>query len=301
MTVSGIINVDKSEGISSHRVVALIRKRSKISKVGHAGTLDPLATGVLVLLVGKAARISEYIMDLPKTYRTTVRLGIATDTYDREGEVVSTAAVNITEGDLRSALSRFVGEIEQQPPPYSAAKVEGERAYRLARQGKAVAVASRPVTIYRIDLGRFEPPDVEIEIECGKGTYVRSIAHDLGAILGCGGHVWSLRRTRVGPFPIDDAVDVETLERELEDGTWTERVQPLDIGLAHLPALTVDIEDEKDLRHGQAVDLAEVAITPETSLSDRLLSRGYAEDGSLIGILRYDAAANLWRPRKILS
>lgn len=301
MTASGILNVDKTEGLSSHRVVALVRKKSGTSKVGHAGTLDPLATGVLLVLVGRAARISEYVMDLPKTYRTTVRLGVATETYDREGAVTSTAPVHASEGDVRDALSRLTGEIEQVPPPFSAAKVGGERAYRLARRGAAVALAPRCVQVYRIDLLRFEPPDVEIEVDCGKGTYIRSIAHDLGEALGCGGHVLALRRTRVGPFSVESAVDIESLERELDDGTWTQRLQSMDLGLTDLPCLTVDIEDEKDLRHGQGVEIEEVALAPLTPLSDGLLTRGYAEDGSLIGILRYDAERAQWRPKKILS
>ena len=299
MTASGILNVDKERGLSSHDVVALVRKGLRGQKVGHAGTLDPLATGVLVVLVGRAVRISEYVMDLPKVYRTTVTLGASTTTYDSEGDVTETSPVQVTEDSVRRGLSRFVGEIQQAPPPYSAAKVEGERAYRLARAGKAVDLAKRSVRVYRAELLRFEPPHLEIEVECGKGTYIRSIAHDLGQVLGCGGHVSQLLRTSVGNIDIESATGVEELRRALADGTWEQLLQPMDVGLMHLPAITIEIEDEKDLRHGQAVVLDE----PPRDLapSDGLIARGYAEDGSLIGIISYDAGVKAWRPRKVLT
>lgn len=301
MTVSGILNVDKARDLSSFRVVSLVRKGSGVAKVGHAGTLDPLATGVLVVLMGQAVRVSEYVMDLPKVYRSQITLGQATTTYDAEGDITSTAPVDLTESQVRSALDRFLGEIEQKPPPFSAAKLGGERAYRLAREGKPVALASRPARVYRIEMLRFAPPNVEIEIECGKGTYVRSIAHDLGVVLGCGGHVSSLTRTRVGPFDIESAIDMERLEASLADDSWCRLLEPTDLGLAHLPAFTVQIEDEKDLRHGQAVEIEEACLSPESPLTDGLQARGYAEDGSLIGILSYDGQLSAWRPKKIFS
>lgn len=301
MTLSGILNVDKARGLSSHQVVNLVRKGSGVAKVGHAGTLDPLATGVLVVLLGQAVRVSEYVMELRKAYRSEIVLGVATTTYDAEGEVTSASPVNVTEEQIREALGRFVGEIEQTPPPFSAAKVGGERAYRLARRGQTVTIASRPAMVHRIELLRFEPPEIEIEVECGKGTYIRSIAHDLGIALGCGAHVSSLTRTRVGPFDIDSAIGVGNLESSLADGTWTGALQPTDLGLAHLPALTIQIEDEQDLRHGQGVEIEEPCLAPAFPLAPGLQVRGYAEDGSLIGIIKYDAEANCWRPRKVFA
>lgn len=301
MAPSGILNVNKGKGLTSHRVVALVRKEVRGAKVGHAGTLDPLATGVLVVLVGQAVRVSEYVMELPKVYRATVTLGVTTATYDSEGEMTATSPVTANERDVRDALAGFVGEIEQTPPQFSAAKVGGERAYRIARSGSPVELAPRPVKVYRAELLRFDPPNAEIEIECGKGTYIRSIAHDLGTALGCGGHISELVRTRVGPFDIESAIDIEPLERALADGTWADMLRPTDVGLTALPALTIEIEDEKDLRHGQAVALGEVSLAPPMALADGLLARGYAEDGSLIGIVGYDARTGMWRPKKVFA
>lgn len=301
MTASGILNVNKGQGMSSHHVVALVRRGSGVARVGHAGTLDPLATGVLVVLLGHAVRVSEYVMDLPKVYRSEIMLGRSTTTYDAEGDTTATACVDVSEKQVRSALARFLGEIEQTPPPYSAAKVGGERAYRLARRGKPVTLAPRPARVDRIELLRFEPPTIDVEIECGKGTYIRSIAHDLGVALGCGGHVSTLTRTSVGPFDIEDAIDIETLEQSLRNGGWADALQPTDLGIAHLPALTIQIEDEKDLRHGQGVEIEETGLRPTSELREGLQARGYAEDGSLIGILKYDSQANSWRPRKIFA
>lgn len=301
MTISGILNVNKPHGLTSHRIVDLVRKGSGVAKVGHAGTLDPLATGVLVVLLGRAARVSEYVMALPKVYRSQVTLGQATTTFDAEGDVTSTAPVEVSEEGVRTVLASYIGEIQQTPPPFSATKIRGERAYRLARQGREVALAPRPARVYRIELLGFEPPTIEIEVECGKGTYIRSLAHDIGQALACGAHVSSLTRTRVGPFDVESAVDIASLESSLAHGTWTDHMQPTDMGLAHLPALTVLIEDEKDLRHGQAVEIERTSTAAEPDISDGLLARGYAEDGSLIGILTYEAATHRWRPRKILS
>ncbi|MFQ5472592.1 MAG: tRNA pseudouridine(55) synthase TruB [Dehalococcoidia bacterium] len=301
MTPTGILNVNKEKGLSSHDVVQRVRRGLRGPKVGHAGTLDPMATGVLVVLVGYAVRISEFVMDLPKVYRATITLGQSTDTYDAEGEVTATAPVLASESDVASALSRFVGEIEQTPPPYSAAKIDGKRAYKLARQGKATLPPPRIARIHRLELIRFDSPCVEIEVECAKGTYIRSIGHDLGIALGCGAHISALVRTRIGPFDIESAVDSATLPEALLNGGWESLLRPTDLGLAHLSSMTVEIEDEKDLRHGQPVEIGSASLTPAIAVSDGLTARGYAEDGSLIGIIQYDEASGMWRPRKIFT
>jgi len=301
MTISGILSVDKPGGMTSFGVVGMVRRRSGVKRVGHAGTLDPAATGVLLVCLGQASRVSEYLMGLRKVYRATVRLGVSTTTYDAEGEVTATAdASGITHGMVREALKGFVGEIMQTPPAYSAVKVDGERAYRMARRGEAVALRARRAVVHRIDVLRSDPPEIEIEVECGKGTYIRSLAHDLGQALGCGAHLSALRRTRVGPFSVEDAVTVEELDREFEDGTWRERVQPMDCGLMHLPAITLHIEDEKDVRHGQAVRIDEERLTA-VEAAPGLECRAYAEDGSLVGIVVYDGESEMWRPRKVFG
>jgi tRNA pseudouridine55 synthase len=300
VSASGILNVNKDTGRSSFGVVSLLKRADRRLRVGHAGALDPLASGVLLVCAGQAVRITEYLMDLPKTYRTTIRLGIATDTYDAEGEPTSVVApVEATEEQVREVLERFRGEIEQVPPAFSAVKVDGKPAYSLARKGQQPELKPRKATIYRLDLLRLEPPELDIEVECSRGTYVRTLAHDIGQALGCGGHVASLVRTRVGPFTVESAVGVPELEGAIADGSWPELLQPMDCGLLHLPQLTVHIEDEKDIRHGQAVRLDPAVTASVASLEPGTEARAYAEDGSLVAILRFDGAAGLWRPKRV--
>lgn len=297
----GILVVDKPPGATSFDIVRMVRKETGVKRVGHGGTLDPAATGVLLVLLGQAARVSDYLMDLPKTYVALVRLGVETDTYDAEGETVSEHDVTATTEDVRRALAAFEGEVEQVPPAYSALKVEGKRAYDLARRGETVALRPRKVQVYRVALLRYDPPLAEIEVECGRGTYIRSLAHDLGAALGCGAHLAALRRTRIGPFTAESALNEERLREVLADGSWRQVLQPTDAGLVSLPGLTVRAEAERDLRHGQAVRLDAATTGSLPPLTDGREARCYAEDGSLIGILRYDAATGAWRPRKIFA
>ena len=299
--MSGILNINKPRGPTSFDIVRAVRRGTGEKRVGHAGTLDPAASGVLLILLGQASRITEYLMDLPKVYRAVVRLGVATTTYDAEGEVTARNKVSVSERRLRDVLIEFVGEIQQTPPTYSALKIEGQPAYRLARRGEALEMKPRPVRVYGVDLLTFDAPDAEIEVECGRGTYIRSLAHDIGQALGCGAHLAALERTRIGPFTVEHALPMDDIAADFADGTWREYVQPMDGGLINLPALTVPIEDEKDLRHGQAVDLDTDTAGRLSECPDRLEARGYAEDGSLIGILRYDAAIAMWRPRKIFA
>lgn len=282
-------------------MIRLVRKGGGVKKAGHAGTLDPLASGVLLVLLGQAVRISEYLMDLPKTYSATVRLGVATDTYDSEGTTTQVAeSGGVSREDVARALTAFVGEIEQTPPVFSAVKVKGEPAYRLARKGADVVLKPRPARIDRIELLRFEAPDVEIEVECGKGTYIRSLAHDLGQALGCGAHLAGLQRTRVGPFAVDSAVSLEELQRAFESGDWRDLVLPMDCGLTHLPAITLHIEDEKDIRHGQAVSIDEDRLVG-IGVEDGRVYRAYAEDGGLVALVTYDGVVGVWRARKVFD
>jgi tRNA pseudouridine55 synthase len=226
---------------------------------------------------------------------------VSTDTYDAEGAPThESRLIEVSRTDVLAALERFVGEIEQTPPMYSAIKVKGQPAHRLARRGAVVTLAPRPTRIDRIELLRFGPPDLEIDVECGKGTYIRSLAHDLGQALGCGAHLAALVRTRVGPFSVESATDVPDLEYAFESGEWRESLLPMDCGLIYLPAITLHIEDEKDIRHGQAVRIDDDRLTG-VPLADGGQYRAYAEDGGLVGIIRYEAEARVWRPRKVFE
>ena len=301
MSPHGILNVDKPEGSTSFQVVALIRKLSGVKKVGHAGTLDPLATGVLLVCLGSAVRVSEYLMELPKTYRGAVRLGAATDTYDSEGETVFEGdAGAVDEAALRGALDTLERQQQQVPPAYSAVKVSGTPAHRLARAGRAVSLRPRQAKIERIDLLSFRPPLVELEVRCGKGTYIRTLADDLGRLLGCGAHLAALRRTAVGPFDVDDAVAVDRLEAAFSEGTWQEMLLPLDYGLGHFPAVYLDMEAEKDARHGCPLEADSAPFRHLQDASDGQRCRAYGEDGSFVGILQYDGDSGRWKPRKVL-
>lgn len=301
MTVHGILNVDKPPGRTSFQVVALVRKLSVVKKVGHAGTLDPPATGVLLVCLGNAARISEYLMELPKTYRGSVRLGIATDTYDATGTTVFEGAARaVDEAALRTALDTLRRQEEQVPPSYSAVKVGGTPAYRLARAGRPVSLRPRKARIDRIDLLSYEPPDVELEVRCGKGTYIRTLADDLGRLLGCGAHLAALRRTAVGPFDVDDAVSLDRLEAAFAAGAWRDLLLPLDYGLGHFPAAYLDVEAEQDVRHGRPLGSELPPFQGLQDAQDGQRCRVYGEDGSFIAILQFDSDSRRWKPRKLL-
>src|SRR5262245_40734947 len=207
----GLLVLDKPHGMTSRAAVdRALRWFPRGTKVGHTGTLDPLATGVLVLCVGAATRLADHVQLMGKTYRSTFRLGARSDTDDADGLVTSVeGGTPPAEDAVRAALAAFVGTIEQVPPAYSAAKVTGRRAYDLARRGGQVELAARPVQVYSIDVRRYDYPELDVEVRCGKGTYVRSLARDLGEKLGCGGLVQALRRTRVGPFRAEDAVALD--------------------------------------------------------------------------------------------
>ncbi len=215
--MDGIINLDKPPGMSSARAVAAVKRLlPRGTKIGHAGTLDPFATGVLLLLVGRATRSCERLMDEPKQYEATVKLGAITETDDPESpEIPTPAAQPVTALQVQAAARRFVGDILQRPPAYSAMKVGGRRSYDLARQGQLVRHQARPVRVYGIDVLGYDWPLLRLRIDCGRGTYVRSIARNLGEALGVGGHLTQLRRTRVGPHHVDDAV---TLDKVAADG-----------------------------------------------------------------------------------
>ena len=250
MTPSGLVVVDKPAGITSHDVVSRVRRLAGTRKVGHAGTLDPMATGVLVLGVDRATRLLGHLTLTDKRYVATIRLGSTTTTDDAEGEVVETRPVDGVTGEaVRASLASFVGEIDQVPSAVSAIKVDGKRSYARVRDGEDVALPARRVTIHALDVTGVDLPSVEIEVHCSSGTYIRAIARDLGAALGVGGHLTALRRTAVGPFAIDTA---RTLEALADDFTIT----PIaDAARAAFPACDLSAEDAAHVRVGRALDV----------------------------------------------
>ena len=293
--MDGILVVNKPQGWTSHDVVARVRRLTHQKRVGHAGTLDPMATGVLLVCLGRATRVAEYLMASDKTYRAVVRLGVETDTYDAEGQVVATRPVDVDESALRGALQKFVGEIDQVPPMYSALKRKGKPLYKLARQGVEVERAARRVTIHDITLREFMSPDVTIDVRCSPGTYIRSLAHDVGAALrgACGAHLTALTRLASGSFTIDDAVKLEDLTG-LADLSGL--LRPMDAALQDLPALTLDAEAARRIVMGQAIPSSGVE-----ALGGGSLRRAYDVNGALLAIVTCDSAAQVWRPKKVLA
>ncbi|TAK35081.1 MAG: tRNA pseudouridine(55) synthase TruB [Chloroflexota bacterium] len=291
----GIFNICKPAGLTSFDVVARVRRISGERRVGHAGTLDPLAEGVLPICVGQATRIVEYLSDATKRYCAQVVLGTTTDTYDAEGQVTSqTGRSDYPVEEIRRALDRFRGPIEQIPPMYSAVKKEGKRLYQLARAGHEVERAPRRVEIFRIDLLTYDPPVLVIDVECSKGTYIRSLAHDLGQVLGGGAHLGHLVRTRSGPFEIQDALTLELLADAFAQGYWTELVYPLDEPLLHWNAIILGEERAAALRNGRAVPM--LAVPP-----DARACRAYSTDGEFLAVVRPDMETGTWRAEKVFA
>ncbi len=258
--MDGIIPINKPYGLTSHQAVQRVRKLFRGVKAGHAGTLDPAATGVLPVCLGRATRVVEYLMDHPKLYRAGITLGVTTDTGDEKGEVTGRLPVPcLDRGRIERALESFTGTIEQVPPRYSALKHRGKPMYYWARRGVKTPVRPRMVDIYRLDLLHFHPgmkPQLYIDVHCSKGTYIRTLAADLGRILGCGGHLGSLSRLAVGPFFIVfsySPVEVEDLFRRDRQDSF---LLPMDFALGHFPAVTLDRDRIEALRMGKTVNFA---------------------------------------------
>ncbi len=288
---SGVLPVDKPEGVTSHDVVAAARRALGTRRIGHTGTLDPFASGLLLLCVGPATRLAEYLIGLPKAYRATLRLGITTDTDDRTGEVVEESAgwQGLTREAVEAALETQRGRIRQVPPAYSAKKIAGRRAYDRARRGEAVELAPVEVEVYRLEVVSIDLPEVVFEVECSSGTYIRAIARDVGAVLGVGGHLSTLRRTRIGRHDVRGAVPLSRLDDESAvQPAW---LSPLE-ALSHMPRIDVDAEDAAALRNGRRVRRpdrdAPEHIPLAIAYQDELLAVGDIEEGRL-------------RPRKVFS
>jgi len=289
-SVSGVLVIDKPVGMTSHDVVQIVRKGTNIRRAGHTGTLDPRASGVLVVLIGPAVRLSEYVSASDKRYQGIIRLGSRTDTYDAEGTITDTSPVDISEEQFESALEQFIGEIEQVPPPYSAVKIKGKKAYELARKGEEVDLEPRTITVHSLELLEWAPPEAVVDIYCSSGTYVRSLAHDLGNALGCGAHLIGLRRTKSGRFTLRDAVPLSKLKEAFDQGTWYQYLIPAAEALSEWPALELDDEQLDTVRHGHR-------IPAETKLGNMV--RGVSAQGELVALLSYEADTNEYQPRKV--
>ncbi|WP_296763303.1 tRNA pseudouridine(55) synthase TruB [Sediminimonas sp.] len=249
--ISGWLVVDKPAGVTSTAVVGKVRWALDANKAGHAGTLDPEATGVLAIALGEATKTVPYITDALKAYRFTVRLGQATNTDDTEGKVIATAPDRPDDAQIKEALHGFVGEIMQVPPKYSAVKIDGQRAYKLSRAGEDVEIAARPLWVEELVMvDRPDADHVTLEMTCGKGGYVRAIARDLGEVLGCHGHVASLRRTWSGPFDAKDGLSLERIEALARTPELDAHLRPLEEGLADLPRVVCPLESAARLRNG---------------------------------------------------
>jgi tRNA pseudouridine55 synthase len=285
----GLLVLDKPGGMTSREAVdRALRWFPRGTRVGHTGTLDPLATGVLVLCVGTATRLTEYVQRMGKTYRTGLRLGARSDTDDADGTITPAPVERPPDRDeVLRRLAEFVGALDQVPPAHSAAKVTGRRAYDLARRGEEVSLQPRRVEVYGIDLLGYEYPQLELEVRCGKGTYIRSLARDLGERLGCGALVETLRRTRVGPFEPGGAVPLDA-----DAATVRSRLLPVSAAVAELPGVTLDPGEVVRLRQGQAVPLPGDAAGDEVAVYDGA--------GGLVAVAVLDRARRCLRPEKVL-
>ncbi len=284
--ISGWLVVDKPAGISSNSVVGKIRWAFSANKAGHAGTLDPEATGILAIALGEATKTVPYITDALKAYDFNVRLGEATNTDDNEGEIIATSDRRPSDEEIIAALTPFTGDILQVPPKFSAVKVDGKRAYALSRSGQDVTLAARPLYVDELTmLERSDPDHLKLHMVCGKGGYVRSVARDLGEALGCYGHVRSLRRVWSGPFELEDAVTLEQVEALAKTPQIDEMLLPLETGLADLPELPTTVDGATKLRNGNpgmvlAAD-AEYGDEAWASLHGKAVAVGRYKSGEL--------------------
>ena len=274
--VSGIVLLDKPEGLSSNQALQRVKRAYQAAKAGHTGNLDVLATGLLPICLGEATKLSGLLLEADKRYVAVFKLGVTTRSGDREGEVSNTSPVPpLSEASLRPLLDRFEGEIEQVPPMYSALKHNGQPLYRLAERGVEVERAPRRVTVYRIDLLDISGDEITVDVRCSKGTYIRTLAEDIGAAIGCGGHVAALRRTEAGPFSLDDAYSLSSFTGPCCEVLDT-RLQPLDAALGAYPVADAGAEAGLLFRRGQAV------LVPRAPLAGMV--RVYGEAGTLLGM-----------------
>lgn len=294
-TVSGVLVVDKPTGMTSHQVVQEVRRGTGIRRVGHAGTLDPRASGVLVVLIGSAVRLSEYVSASDKRYQAIIRLGNATDTYDAEGKFTrNEQPVHVTEAEFEEALKGFIGHIEQTPPPYSAVKVKGRKAYEMARKGEEVKLKPRMIDVYHLELLEWAPPEAVVDVHCSSGTYIRSLANDLGEKLGCGAYLNGLRRTKSGHFSLRNAVPLRKLKEAFVTGEWYKYLIPAAEALGDWPSVYLSADEVEEVRHGHRIP-----AHPDPDFAPTQMVRGINEAEELVAIMELKTDTMEWQPRKV--
>lgn len=296
--INGIVNIYKEKGYTSHDVVAVLRKVVGQKKIGHTGTLDPDATGVLPVCLGRATKVCELLTDHDKTYEALLLLGKSTDTQDISGEVLEEKdPAHLTEEEVRSCIESFIGEYDQVPPMYSALKVNGKKLYELAREGKTVERKSRRVQIHGIRILEMNLPHVRMEVDCSKGTYIRTLCHDIGEKLQVGGCMEELERTKVGRFLKEDAVTLDEVRQKMEQGDGAELFTPLDQIFAELPAVTVT--DAKAWMSYNGNDLPERFLLEKEEWTDGQEVRVYDSRKNFIGLYQYRAPKKLFHIKKM--
>ena len=295
--ISGVLVIDKPVGMTSHDVVQAVRNGTNLRRAGHTGTLDPRASGVLVILVGPAVRLSEYVSASDKRYQAIIRVGSSTDTFDADGKFTrSEQPVNVTEAQFEEVLKTFIGEIEQTPPPYSAVKLQGRKAYEMAREGEEVEIAPRKIMVHHLEVLEWAPPEVVIDVHCSSGTYVRSLANDLGVQLGCGAYLVGLRRTKSGRFTLRDATPLRKLQESFNAGNWYQYLIPAAEALGDWPAIELSPDEVEGVRHGHRVK-----AVGEAELGSRV--RGVSTQGELVALMELvtgeDGSMLAWQPKKV--
>lgn len=299
--ITGFLNVDKPQGWTSSDVVVKLRSalqlRKRRIKIGHGGTLDPLATGVLPICVGYATRLSEYLLSSDKTYLMSAKLGVTTDTYDSEGEITETSDyAGVSRCRFKSIVDGFVGEIDQTPPMFSAIKKDGQPLYKLARQGKSIHRPPRRINIDSLTLTEWNLPHFSLRIQCGSGFYARSLAHDIGQSLGCGAHMTSLRRERAGEFRIEDAISIDALIAEADGDAWSRHLQKPDTVLKMFGAIILSGDQVSDFRHGH-----EIPAPHQSELKQEKLVRIYSPNDDFLGLASYEQSVEVLKPAKVFT
>ncbi len=291
--VSGVLVIDKPVGMTSHDVVQVVRRGTGIRRAGHTGTLDPRASGVLVVLIGPAVRLSEFVSASDKRYQAIIRLGESTDTYDGDGEVTRRLPVDVTYEQIEEALTQFEGTVEQIPPAYSAKRINGKKAYELAREGEEVELDAKEIDVYHLELLEWDTPEAIVDVYCSSGTYVRSLANDLGEVLNTGGHLVGLRRTKSGEFGLRDAVQLRKLKEAFDNGDWYKYLIPAAEALSDWPSRELSFYEVDLVRHGHRIP---VEYTPENP--DHWV-RAISQQGELVALMEYVPEEKEWQPRKV--